>query len=134
MRRIPTILGLVAVLSLTACGSGGGPTGSNTQTLRMEVTSSGKSISWTGSVTPPQGAAVNLSGMTPFSQDLAIQRCDVTTAGRCYGSASVTAGPGPEILTLCLTFLETGERLCISSKESLQFDNGRTAALLLVQF
>jgi hypothetical protein len=129
MGRIRTILGLVAALSLTACG--GGPSGSDTLTLRVEVTSSGKSIPWTGSVDRPHGPRVDLNGTTPFSQDLPVQRCDF--GGTCFGSADATAsGPGSEILTLCLTVLESGTRQCASSNDpGIRFGDGRTATVLL---
>src|SRR5262245_27382539 len=113
------------VLSIAGCG-GSSETSTTTWTLRVEVTSWGKNVAFTGPVhassapfTPgpsaPSGPTTEIAigGSTPFSQAVRVivGECD-SLCTRSFAVKATKSSDGPEILTLCVHIDGTGQRKC----------------------
>src|SRR5262245_19832999 len=97
LRWHPALPGLVALGVLSGCGSGSG-SGKTDYTLRVEVTSSGSPLAFTGTVSPNTGPKVPISGTTPFALNIADESGFITA-----DSADATkATKSGAVLTLCL--------------------------------
>ena len=135
---------LFVVFMIIGCGGGGGTSDTTTWTLRVEVTSSGKNIAWTGSVTASSSNAVHpsaaapttevaIGGITPFAQDIQVSVKDCSGfACTSHFTVDVTKSvAGPERLTLCVWVVGAGKREC-ATPPCLSCDDHTTTLFIMV--
>ena len=115
--RWHTVLpGLVAIGLLSGCGSGG-EGDDDDYTLRVEVTSSGLPLAFTGTVTPNKEPKVPISGTTPFALNIH-DRKDTNCPNfgpPCVTRANVTVTKVTKNADVLMVCLANGDRRCTST-------------------
>lgn len=99
---------LIPAVILGACDNG---LTESESTIRLEVSSSPRSIQWSANVGDEDGF-VTIDGTTPHTRDFPNQKGG-------FGATVRKQSSGIETMTVCLTNLDTGDRKCDST--SAQF-------------
>jgi len=110
LRRLALVYGLT-IGSLILAGCGGSGSSDDEITVRLEITSSGPSIAWSGQAVTAKGTIIPLSGTTPFTQDfngqakgscnLPCTLADLKPNG--FEASIQKSAPSNDVLTVCLT-------------------------------
>jgi hypothetical protein len=111
---------LTALLVATALHAGcGGGSGGDDYTLKVEVTSSGSPIGFTGTVSPHNGPVVPIQGTTPFSTSIhdTTRSCDSFNP-TCFTGASATVNKTTKTTDVMTVCLRNGDKSCQSTTVS----------------